>query len=341
MFEIPKDFVPKSFWEKAEGTTGMVAIALGIVAGAIGLSMILPFIISLLANTITAVALAAVLAFLIYLPMNGRVRTLASFMFKSGMRAITGLFVEIDPIGILKSYVEDLKAKSENMRNQIGKLRGQMRKLQETIEQNKRQMDESLQLANQAKKNDNRQVFVLKARKAGRYKESNMTLQALYNKMELLYRVLMKMYETSTMLVEDLESEVDIQSKQRDVIRASYSAFKSAMGIINGDPNKKELFDQAMEYLASDYGKKLGEIESFMDVSKGFIDSVDLQNGVYEEDALKMLEEWEQKSESLLLGDQKQSMIAQSEDPNDNADLEAPLVKGKGKYDKLFTKVGQ
>jgi hypothetical protein len=229
------------------------------------------------------------------------------------------------------------------MSNQIGKLRGQMRKLSETIEQNKRQMNQNLKLADRAKKDENRQVFVLKARKAGRLNESNMTLQALYDKMELLYRVLLKMYETSTMLIEDLESEVEIKSQERNVIRASYSAFRSAMGIIKGDPNKKELFDQAMEYLASDYGKKLGEIDHFMDVSKSFIDTVDVQNGVYEEDALKMLEAWEKKSESLLLGDQKQTMISQSEDPNDILDLETQPRKGKGsgKWDAMFTKQGQ
>ena len=50
-------------------------------------------------------------------------------MYKSMMRSVTGVFVNIDPIGILKSYVEELEGNLVEMRKQIGKLRGQVRHL--------------------------------------------------------------------------------------------------------------------------------------------------------------------------------------------------------------------
>jgi hypothetical protein len=68
-----------------------------------------------------------------------------------------------------------------------------------------------------------------------------------------------------------------------------------------------------MEKLTDDYGLKMGEIEQFMDVSKGFIDTVDLDNGIYEANALSQLEAWEAKSQNLLLSSPPPGMSAQAQ----------------------------
>jgi hypothetical protein len=58
-----------------------------------------------------------------------------------------------------------------------------------------------------------------------------------------------------------------------------------------------------MEYLAEDYAKKVGEIEDFMRVSEGFIASVDLEQGIFEEEALEQLnKKLDARTEQLLLG---------------------------------------
>lgn len=57
----------------------------------------------------------------------------------------------------------------------------------------------------------------------------------------------------------------------------------------------------AVEAIADDVANKVGEMERFMDMSSKFMDSVDLQNGVFEEEGLKMLEQWENQSQLLLM----------------------------------------
>ena len=115
----------KSFWSKKEGTTGMIVLALLIGAGVYGFSAILPWLITLLQNTIHTVFLAATLGVLIFIVTDKRVRNLAKYMFKSVMRAITGIFITIDPIGILRNYVSDLERNIREMTEQLGALRGQ------------------------------------------------------------------------------------------------------------------------------------------------------------------------------------------------------------------------
>ena len=77
---------------------------------------------------------------------------------------------------------------------------------------------------------------------------------------------------------------------------------RSAMSIIKGDADKRAMFDQALEHVADDVANKVGEMEQFMELSSDFMNSIDLQNGVFEEQGLKMLEEYEKKSTLLLLG---------------------------------------
>jgi hypothetical protein len=240
--------------------------------------------------------------------------------------------------------VADLKNNAANMDMQIANLRGQMRRLKEQIDANVRAREESLKIAGIAHQQNKQDVFVLKARKACRLQESNMTLQALYEKMGVLYKILQKMYDASLVLIEDIEDEVRVKEQERNAIRASYSAFRSAMRVMRGS-DQKELFDQTMEYLADDYGQKLGEIEHFMDISKGIIDTMDIQNGVYEVEALSQLEEWEKKTDYILFGDQKQAMLEEAKEmlqlpefkvDDDTAKVPLSQPKQSEKYKALF-----
>lgn len=115
------------------------------------------------------------------------------------------------------------------------------------------------------------------------------------------------MYSNSEILLEDTKDQVRVKEQEYKAIKASNSAMKSAMSIIKGDPDKRAMFDQTMEHLADDVSNKMGEMEQFMEMSSDFMNSIDVQNGVFEEKGLKMLEEYEKKSTLLLMGGLEQS----------------------------------
>jgi len=251
------------------------------------------------------------------------------------MRWLTGLFIQIDPIGILKSYIDDLKDNLKKMNKQIAVLKGQMKRLQQIMYDNKKSINNNLKLASAAKEKDKKGIMILKSRKAGRLKESNMKLDELYKKMEILYRVLVKMYENSEILLEDIEDQVMVKEQERKAVRAGHSAMKSAMNIIAGNNDKKEMFDRALEAIADDVSMKIGEMERFMEMSTNFMDSIDLQNGIFEEEGLELLEKWENEGVSLILGNQKDLLVHDQH----SVDLDAPIAKSKphnNQYSDLF-----
>ncbi len=316
---------PKSFWSRPEGVTGGIVLA-GILGGAIYL--IYHFSAALLTwitgSTIGVVVSVIVLAVLIYMALDPKMRAAAWYMYKSVMRWITSWFIKIDPISILKSYVEDLEENLSNMKRQLNKLRSQMHVLGELIYKNKEAIKDNLEVASKAREQKDATQLILKTRKAGRLRDSNVRLEDLYRKMEVLYRVLKKMYDNSYILKEDIADQVKMKEQERKAILASHSAMNSAMNIIRGDKDKLMAFDMALEAVADDVSSKVGEMERFMQLSSNFMESIDLENGVFEEEGLKMLEKWEKES-SKLLGDEKEALLLSGDEESESLDLNSPV----------------
>jgi len=327
----------KSFWKRPEGVTGTIfLIAILGALGALGF-LALSNIGSILMIVFSTLVIGSVL----FMAIDKKARNLVWYMYKSAMRWITGLFIQLDPIAILKSYISELEGNLRKMNKQLNMLKGQMHKLKETIMINKKNIASNLEMASKAKNSNERSKVILKSRKAGRLKESNVKLEDLYKKMEVLYRVLTKMYDNSFILKEDVKDQVMVKEQEYKAIKASNSAMKSAMSVISGDPDKRAMFDAAMETIADDVANKVGEMERFMEVSSGFMESIDLQNGIFEEEGMKMLEKWEREGDSLLLGSDKEALIISANDESQVLDIDEPIKatvsdSRTNQYDNLF-----
>lgn len=335
---VNPEFKQKSFWKRPEGITGLLVMSGLVIGGGYLLYMFLPALIVLTKNILTLSLMLVALGALLYVVLDPKMRNLIWYGYKSAMRWITGVFVNLDPIGILKSYVEDLEDNLVKMRKQIGLLKGQMRKIQTLVEENKKEIDQNMKIASAARDKGMDQQLLLSSRKAARLQESNEKYGQLYQKMEILYRILVKMHDNSEVLLEDTKDQVNLKEQERKAIRASHSAMRSAMSVISGDPDKRAMFDMAMESIAEDVANKVGEMERFMEMSSNFMNSIDLQNGVFEEQGMQMLEKWEKESSLLLMGGKTAA--------NDTLDLNSPVSQPQSRlqsggdsnssYDNLF-----
>jgi hypothetical protein len=97
-----------------------------------------------------------------------------------------------------------------------------------------------------------------------------------------------------------------------------------------------------LEAITDDVSQKVGEMERFMEVSENFMQSIDLQNGVFEEEGLRMLEQWEKEGASRLLGPAKETLINEANDDSNVLDLKTPVKESvrsgahKNQYDNFF-----
>lgn len=332
---------PKTFWERPEGNTGMVFAAIGVIGGGILLYKLLPYLLTLtwglLELTLTGLAVAA----LLYIAFDPRARNLLFFGYKSVMRFLTGIFITLDPIGIIKNYVQTLKDNLAKINRQISNVKGQIVMLKNQIAENKKQIKQNFQTVESAG-DDSRFALnkKLAMRSAGRLNDSTKTLEDMQVKLEGLYRVLNKTYEAADFLIRDIEDDIKVKERERNAILASHSAIRAAMKIIKPEDDKKAMFDAALEFMAEDIGSKVGDIEHFMEISEGFMNGVDLQNGVFEQQGWELLEQWE-KQDSPLLKENKPILLAQARNPAEVLDLNNPIQKEKvsrpNQFDSLFS----
>ena len=303
----------KSFWERPEGTTGMFTLALGGVGLYFAAPALLAFVTTLTAlvgQTFMLAILGTGLFIFLNIVFNKKVQTLVRYMFKSAMRWITKWWVEIDPIGIMSNYITELLDKREVMAISRDKLRGQLTVLDRQIAKNSTEYESSMAMAAKANQQGNAGVFSVQSRQAGRLEKLNKeSLVPLQTQMQVHLRALNKYYEVTGTVIDDLRNEVKARQIEREMILASHTAMKAAKAILMGGTDAKELFDQAMEFVVEDFGMKMGEIDSFIENSRGFVEGLDMQNGVYEAEALKKLQAWENKADSILLGNSKAQLL--------------------------------
>lgn len=292
----------KSFWQRPEGKPGMLVLAGLILGGGYLLYKSLPTLIELMQNMYYAIGLGLGLFVILSVLMNDRFRTTMWYLYKGAMRALTGAVIELNPIRILESYVEDIKEKIVKMDAQIQELKGQIGKLKRKLEDKKEEWKMEMGRASQAQKKGLQAEVALHTRQAGRLQEYINKMTVLLNKMEVLYKVLDKMKYYSEIMVKDTEMTVEMKKEEREMVTKGHSVMKSAMNIIKGNTDKKIIFDQAMEFVVDDIGFKVGEMERMLEASTDFINSVDLDNAVYEERGMQMLEEFDQRGMDAIFG---------------------------------------
>jgi hypothetical protein len=292
----------KSFWSRPEGKTGLIVLAVAAGALIYGWGMVVPFVVSMLADTLHMVFLGGILAAVLFVIFSSRTHLL----FRLLMRALTGLIINIDPIGILKDHLEQMRKRRDVMNQQISNVSGQLRYLKDVIEKNHALADENMRLASHAKKvatstaDQNEQLRMAlqmkaKANQAGRLEKSNLSYQQLLAKLQNIYDLLSKWAVHIDFYIEDTENEVKQSEIEYKTINAAYRAYRTAMAVIKGTGNERELYNATMEHLAEQAGRKLGEMEDFQRLAQNFMDTIDLENGAVETEALQKLDAYEQK----------------------------------------------
>ncbi|PYX50028.1 MAG: hypothetical protein DMG79_07220 [Acidobacteria bacterium] len=337
----------KSFWARPEGKTGMIFIALAAAAAVYGWAQIVPFIVSMLADTLHMIYLAGILAAILFVIFSSRTHLL----FRLLMRWITGMIINIDPIGILKDHLSQMRKRRDVMSQQISNVSGQIQYLKNVIDKNTAMASENMRLAAHAKKiastsaDQNEQLRMAlqmkaKANQAGRLQKSNLSYQQLLNKLQNIYDLLSKWAVHIDFYIEDTDNEVKQAEIEYKTINTAYRAYRTALSVIKGSGDENELYNQTMEKLAEEAGRKLGEMEDFQRLAQNFMDTIDLENGAVETEALEKLDAYEQKlltsgasDTAFLLPGATSAPVPVPVGKTDDA---APAAKSAGDYGDMF-----
>ncbi|KQS28139.1 hypothetical protein [Dyadobacter sp. Leaf189] len=319
-----EDTSKRSYWSKPEGITSLLFIG-GLGAAALSYwNKIAAFLIEVTQNTLYLGFLMAVLALVIFLFTSKDVRTAVFFLFKTLMRKITGLVIKLDPIAIMKIYIDDLKEKREKMQGQINTLAGQLVKLNKNINENNERIKQKFAEANKAgtmlERPGMKETASLATIEGAGLQEMNEKLFPLQRNMKTVLEFMEKVNKSADYIIKETEIKVKLKEAEYRIVKESSNALRTAISIFKGNPDKKFYFDESMEYIQDDMSQKLGEMKRAMDLSLDFINGVDVQNGLLSDKGQAMLEAYNSGQFKLIQLDSPQAPSSRpTEVPKDSS----------------------
>jgi len=293
---IANNKIKMSNWEKPGGKLGMVFAGLLGAGALMVLYKILPWLITLASNLLTLIGLCVAIAGILWLLTNKDIRRMVSVSYFMFMRKLWGVFVQTNPVAIVKRRIVILKEKMTKIQQLLGKLKGSIKEIERKLKQRSDEFDTAIQeykiyIAQGKDKEKAAQVVGNKVKSLSdlinTYKEN----LAQSNKWQ---DILTKLYEMADLTVQDTEFQVEIRTEQYDQIKLQHATFKSIMSVIKGDPDEAALFMDAMEFMAKDMSNKIGEMEFIIDSAGGLMDQYDMNKLLTSKQASEIISKYDQ-----------------------------------------------
>lgn len=279
----------RSYWNRPGGKFGILAGIAALVA--IGW-FVIPILTTVVWNAFNfAVACVCLFVFL-YAITHRKLRLSLYYFYEWLMRKLVGLVIELDPFLIAEDYIEDMEEQREKLYKQTVDVDAQKEKIDLKIKEKNDEMNKLVVKAQVAKDRNMLPELGNATRQIGRLNEYIKQLTPIRDNLARIGDYLTKIHKNSAYLIEDAKNELELKKDLYKSVTSGNKALTSAMKIFNGDPEKKLMVEQSMEYLKEDIATKLANMKKAISYSSDFMRSIDLDNATYEQEGIKMLEEF-------------------------------------------------
>ena len=301
-----QNYTPKSFWKRPEGPFGMVVLAALIIAGAWGFYAILPFLITLLTDTLHMVVLAAILIAILWLVFNPTFRTAVSNLFQNTVRFFASWVVETDPIGILRNNLDDMKKAKYNLDQTLQRFAGSDERLQRSIAAKSDEINglghkaaKAEQMANAASDPMEKERLQLERQtfleQAGMLMQGVKQLQALEDQTSKMLKTFQHWSQISDSKIQRTENKVNFLAEQRKMILDAKATLGVGQQLLRGNPDQLKMVDMALDYLEDDTSRTLGEIREFSRYTDKLLTDDQIESGAAADEAAAKFAEFNQK----------------------------------------------
>ncbi len=280
----------KSYWNRPGGKFG-IFIGLGLL-GAIAYYVV-PVLTKMVWNTLNFSIALVCLGVFLYCITHRKLRLSLFYLYEIIMKKLVGIIIELDPFIIAEDYIGDMEKQREKLYQQSVDVDGQKEKINLKINEKEKEMQQMLTRAQAAKDNNMMPELGNATRQVARINEYIKQLAPIRDSLAKIGDYLSKVHKNSGYLIEDARNELELKKDLYKSVTSGNKALSSALKIFKGDPEKKLMVEQSMEYLKDDIAGKLANMKKAISYSTDFMRSIDLDNATYEVEGLKMLENFD------------------------------------------------
>jgi len=277
----------KSYWNRPAGKFGIV-VGLGLI-GLIGY-FVIPILTTIVWNTLNFGIAMVCLAIFLYVVTHRKLRLSLFYFYEILMKKLVGIVIELDPFIIAEDYLGDMEEQREKLYKQSIEVDGQKEKINMKIKEKKEEIAKLMTKAQVAKDKNMMPELGNATRQIGRLDEYIAQLTPIHDNLFRIGDYLTKIHKNSAYLIEDAKNELELKKDLYKSVTSGNQALNSALKIFKGDPEKKLLVEQSMEFLKEDIAVKLANMKKAISYSADFMQSIDLDNATYEKEGLRLLE---------------------------------------------------
>ncbi|HEX6746020.1 MAG TPA: hypothetical protein VF092_01810 [Longimicrobium sp.] len=292
----------RTFWQRPEGKVGAgIMAALG-VALAWGFVKLLPTLIQVAENTLYLAFLIGLIAVLYCVVFVwDRPRTLLFYALQMISRWVTSNFVELDPVAILKAFVRQMEQRREVIQDRLARIVGVRRMVEAKIAKSEKERQDALRLAKAAQASHDEDGLNAHAEIAARRARDIEEYKSMQEQMLSIEKLLQRVMRRADYHIQTARDEANQLADKHTITGAVASATAAAQGIF-GDTDLAEVRDMAAERIRDDYEKRLGELQTLIDLTD-FDHAVDLNQMAFRQEGLAQLMEAEKKVTAAELAD--------------------------------------
>ncbi|HEY8920264.1 MAG TPA: hypothetical protein VIM87_27680 [Chitinophaga sp.] len=289
-FPAPAGQKLKSYWNRPGGKFGLI-IGLGLLV-LIGYYVV-PILTKVVWNTLNFGIALVSLGLFLYAVTHRKLRLSLFYLYEWLMKKLVGIVIELDPFIIAEDYVQDMEKQREKLYEQSIEVDGQKEKIDMKIKEKEKEANQLMARAKAAQDNNMLPELGNATRQIARIKEYILQLAPIRDNLARIGDYLTKVHKNSGYMIEDARNELELKKDLYKSVTSGNKALTSALKIFKGDPEKKLMVEQSMEFLKEDIATKLSSMKKAINYSTDFMRSIDLDNATYELQGLQMLESFD------------------------------------------------
>jgi hypothetical protein len=287
----------KSYWNRPGGKPG---VFIGIGLFCIAAYFLLPILTTIVWNSVNFGIALVVFGVLLYCLSNRKLRLSLMYLYEILMKKLVGLVIELDPFIIAEDDIQEMEKQRAKLYAQSVEVEGHKEQIDMKIRDKEAELHKLMSRAQAAKQNDMMPELGNASRQIARVQEYIKQLTPIRDNLAKISDYLTKVHKNSAYLIEDAKNELELKKDLYRSVTSGNQALSSALKIFEGDPEKKQMVEQSMEYLKEDIARKLGSMKKAISYSSDFMKSIDLENATYEVEGLKLLEAFDPDTELRL-----------------------------------------
>jgi predicted nucleic acid-binding Zn-ribbon protein len=210
-----------------------------------------------------------------------------------------------------------MQEEREKLYKQSTEVDGQKEKIDLKIREKESEISKLMTKAQAAKERDMMPELGNATRQIGRLNEYIKQLTPIRDNLSRIGDYLTRIHKNSAYLIEDAKNELELKRDLYKSVTSGNRALTSALKIFKGDPEKKLMVEQSMEFLKEDIASKLANMKKAISYSSDFMRSIDLDNATYEKEGLRMLESFNPENEFKLTASHSKATTSMGGDFSD------------------------